>query len=269
VNENETLLTVRQLQDLLQVDRITIYRMLGDGRLRGFKVGGQWRFPRQAIEAWLQRQQAALEDTALPCPGPAAEPLTLSPDPLPLSCVQAIQDVFALALGIGAVTTATDGTPITPVANCCRLCRLILDTEAGRERCAGSWRAAAAECQWVPGQSTGQGLPLTTCHAGLSYASARVEVEGRCVAVLHAGQFLPGSSAGETWAARLDELAAATGLRREDLQGAFDSVPILDPERQRQVFGLVERVAGALAEIGTERLALMARLRQIREITQL
>ena len=52
----DALLTVRHLQDLLQVDRITIYRMLDDGRLRGFKVGGQWRFSRQAIEGWLHER---------------------------------------------------------------------------------------------------------------------------------------------------------------------------------------------------------------------
>ena len=52
------LLTTRQLQELLQVDRVTIYRMLSDGRLTGFKVGGQWRFSRHEIEKWLQEQRA-------------------------------------------------------------------------------------------------------------------------------------------------------------------------------------------------------------------
>lgn len=46
----DDLLTTRQLQDLLRVDRITIYRMLNDGRLRGFKVGGQWRFSPREVE---------------------------------------------------------------------------------------------------------------------------------------------------------------------------------------------------------------------------
>ena len=58
MNDRDTLLTARQLQELLQVDRITIYRMLSDGRLEGFKVGGQWRFSRQAIQGWLKEQQA-------------------------------------------------------------------------------------------------------------------------------------------------------------------------------------------------------------------
>jgi excisionase family DNA binding protein len=55
----EDLLTARQLQDLLKVDRITIYRMLGDGRLTGFKVGGQCRFSWWQIETWFQERHAS------------------------------------------------------------------------------------------------------------------------------------------------------------------------------------------------------------------
>ncbi len=44
------LLTTKQIQDLLQVDRITVYRMLNDGRLKGVKIGNQWRFPQSEID---------------------------------------------------------------------------------------------------------------------------------------------------------------------------------------------------------------------------
>ncbi len=43
----EDLLTTREVQELLKVDRITIYRMLQDGRLHGMKIGQQWRFPKR------------------------------------------------------------------------------------------------------------------------------------------------------------------------------------------------------------------------------
>ena len=39
----ENYLTTKQVQDLFKVDRITIYRMLQDGRLKGVKIGNQWR----------------------------------------------------------------------------------------------------------------------------------------------------------------------------------------------------------------------------------
>jgi excisionase family DNA binding protein len=263
----DTLLTVRQLQDLLQVDRITIYRMLDDGRLRGFKVGGQWRFSRQTIEGWLHEQQARLE--ALEPPGVPAvgSPLPPSPDALPLSCIQAIQGIFAQALGVAAVTTAPDGTPIAPIANSCRFCNLILDTKAGRQRCISSWRAAAAGAGSAVGPATGSGSQLTTCHAGLCYVWGRIEVEGQFVAAVHAGQFLDRSPDKAGRPVDLTELAAATRLEIQDLQAALALVPVLDPDRQQQVTHLLQQMAATFSEIGAERLNLLGRLQHIAEIT--
>ena len=44
------LLTAKQVQELLHVDRTTIYRMLKDGRLTGIKVGQHWRFSEQEVD---------------------------------------------------------------------------------------------------------------------------------------------------------------------------------------------------------------------------
>jgi len=51
-------LTTRQLQEILHVDRTTIYRMADGGRIPAVKVGNQWRFPRRSIEGWLKTQNA-------------------------------------------------------------------------------------------------------------------------------------------------------------------------------------------------------------------
>jgi excisionase family DNA binding protein len=112
----DALLTTRQLQNLLQVDRITTYRIPSDGRLRGFIVGGQWRFPNQAIEHWLRERRADLE---VPDPPTSAAELQPSPEALPLSRIQVIRSIFAEALGVGTVTTAVDGAPLTPIAHSC------------------------------------------------------------------------------------------------------------------------------------------------------
>jgi excisionase family DNA binding protein len=255
MNDKDALLTTRQLQDLLQVDRITIYRMLSDGRLRGFKVGGQWRFPRQTIERWLREQQA---DLGVPEPPAATADLQPSPETLPLSCVQAIQAIFAEALGVGTVTTAVDGTPLTPVAHSCEFCNLILSADAGRGRCIGSWQAAAA---------TGDTPRPATCHAGLCYVWGRIEVRGALVAATYAGQFLDAPAEGGEWPARLAELAAVTGIDGHKLRQALAHVPVLDEARLLQVPHLLQRVAATFSEIGEERLNLLGRLRRIAEMT--
>jgi excisionase family DNA binding protein len=179
MSETDVLLTVRQLEQLLKVDRITIYRMLGARRLPGFKVGGQWRFSRQTIEGWLQAQQAGLE---APTASWVDGELPPSPEALPLSCIRAIQEIFAQALGVGAVTTGLDGSPLTLVANCSPFCGLILGSAEGTHRCAESWRSWAVEPE--------HSLRPAICHAGLRYARGRIEVQGRFVAAAHAGQYL-------------------------------------------------------------------------------
>ncbi len=254
MNDLDTLLTTKQLQDLLQVDRITIYRMLGDGRLRGFKVGGQWRFSRREIEAWLQEQQAGLEAAEAP---PADAELHPSPETLPLACIQAIQSVFGEALGLGTITTAVNGEPLTELSNSCEFCNLIYRTEAGRQQCITSWQAAAGQ----PGATP----QLATCHAGLRYVWGRIVVQGEFVAATYAGQFLDRSPNGD-WPARIARLSALTGVEEEKLRDALDRVPVLDETRLQQVPRLLQRVAETFSEIGEERLNLLGRLQRIAKL---
>jgi len=51
----ERLLTVEQVAEYLNVDKFTVYRLLRRKKLPGFKVGNQWRFNHQMIEAWLMK----------------------------------------------------------------------------------------------------------------------------------------------------------------------------------------------------------------------
>jgi excisionase family DNA binding protein len=254
----DTLLTTRQLQDLLQVDRITIYRMLNDGRLQGFKVGGQWRFSRQSIERWIQGQQASLKVAGSPI---AAGDVRPSPESLPISCIEAIQAIFAEALDVGTVTTAVDGTPLTSISNSCEFCDLILQTETGRQRCISSWREAAA--------TPSGAVPRTAeCHAGLGYVWGRIEIRGEFIAATHAGQFLNQPLSDADFSGRISELSKATGLEPDSLRDALASVPVLDRDKRKQVPRLLGRVAETFSEIGEERLSLLVRLERIAEMTQ-
>lgn len=267
VAETDTLLTTRQLQALLQVDRITIYRMLGDGRLRGFKVGGQWRFSRQTIERWLTEQRAVL---GMVSPSESQANLQSLREGLPLSCIHAIQEIFAQALDVGTVTTEIDGRPLTSVANTCSFCSLVLDTEVGRQRCIASWRSAVAQHRGQRACTRGEDwTPLPTmCHAGLRYVSVPLAVRGQLVAATHAGQFLDSSPAAESWSVAIQALSTAIGVQAESLRRALDSVPVLDETRQEQVSRLLQHLVATFAEIGEERLDLLGRLQHIAEISR-
>ncbi len=51
----ETLLTLEQAAEYLNVDRCTVYRLVAVRELTGFKVGYQWQFKKAMIETWLMR----------------------------------------------------------------------------------------------------------------------------------------------------------------------------------------------------------------------
>jgi excisionase family DNA binding protein len=252
----DDLLTTKQLQDLLQVDRITIYRMLNDGRLRGFKVGGQWRFSRQEIEGWLQEQQAGLDEAQIVAP-PAGS-ITSSPETLPLSCIQAIQSVCAEALGIAAVTTDLEGKPLADISNSCKFCSLVLSTGEGRRRCAAAWKLANEQ-------------RVHTCHAGLLCVTAPIEVSQQLVAISVGCQFAvqPAGTTVQGWENNLGALAHELGLGESDLRATAGSVRIIPEGELPRIVRLLLRVASTFSEIGEERLSLLSRLQHIAEMSRI
>lgn len=255
----EDLLTTRQLQEILQIDRVTIYRMLEDGRLRGFKVGGQWRFSRHDIEAWLQshRQSKSLSDAE---PGQDTSAATLS-DPLPLACIQAIQGIFAEACEVAAITLSTDGTPLTEMSCPCKFCQLILSTPEARRQCLDSWQS------FVKRQDSS--TQTYRCHAGLQYISEAIKVSEQPAAFILAGQFVTEPFPSDEQRANIKELAYSCGIDPSDLNETAGQVSVRTPEGVARISRLVKRTADTFAEIGRERSLLLKRLQQIAEMTVL
>lgn len=59
------LLSPKQLAEYLQLSQRTVYRLLERGALPAVKVGGQWRFRKQTVDAWLDVATHRLDATAL------------------------------------------------------------------------------------------------------------------------------------------------------------------------------------------------------------
>lgn len=57
------ILDIGEVADLLHLHMMTVYRLAKQGKLPGFKVGGRWRFRREAMEVWMvdRAQVAKLE----------------------------------------------------------------------------------------------------------------------------------------------------------------------------------------------------------------
>ena len=50
------ILTVREVAKYLKINEKTAYRLVADGKIPGFKVGGAWRFRRDEIEKFTKSQ---------------------------------------------------------------------------------------------------------------------------------------------------------------------------------------------------------------------
>ena len=50
-------MTLPEVADLLKVADKTVYTMAQKGELPAFKVRGQWRFKRDDLDAWIERQK--------------------------------------------------------------------------------------------------------------------------------------------------------------------------------------------------------------------
>jgi len=47
------IMTIDEVADYLRINKKTAYRLAGENKLPGFKVGGTWRFRRSEIESWI------------------------------------------------------------------------------------------------------------------------------------------------------------------------------------------------------------------------
>lgn len=250
----DDLLTTKQLQELLKVDRTTVYRLLKSGRITGVKVGNQWRFSREEVNRLIPG--------ATPVPAIHSPTVTAPSDPglsvgevLPMPCLQAIQDVFAEIANVGSVTTTPTGKPITSISNCSRFCQLIQSNSVGRAACATSWRNLT--------ELSMPQLHFTTCHAGLAYACAHIEVNNKLEAVLVAGQFHPSAPDPAEIEDTVNRLSGSLGLDAGQLTEAAAELPVLDRRMQASIGQWLAKVGQTFSQIGNERTALKDRLRLI------
>lgn len=253
-------LTTRQLQEILHVDRTTIYRMADDGRVPAVKVGSQWRFPRRAIENWLKTQNDAgvAADAGVTGDGTNSSGQRID-RLLPAECVLKIQDAFADLLGVTLVLTNLDGEPLLPYSNLRGLLRLAVQTPDGRELCEGDWAALAASPSVMP--------ELLPDRLGLLHTRGLVRVGSEIQAMVVAAGIAP-----ELWPPDDHELARIAELLDMDekhLRREVANVHRLDAGGRQTVLAHVQRVADIIAHIISERSLLFSRLQHIADLSQI
>jgi ligand-binding sensor protein len=154
-----------------------------------------------------------------------------------------------------------NGEPLTEISNCCRFCDLIVNSESGRQACVASWRKLAKQFEHQP--------HFVSCHAGLQYARARIEVKGRFEAMLIAGQFYAEQPDADEEQARIQNLVDKHNIDPEMLEESAQDLPVLDSHKQARIGAWLEDVAHTFEEIGRERADMIDRLRHIAEMSKL
>jgi excisionase family DNA binding protein len=49
----DDIMTIKEVADYLKIKEKTAYRLVAEGKIPGFKVGGSWRFRRAEIQKWI------------------------------------------------------------------------------------------------------------------------------------------------------------------------------------------------------------------------
>jgi excisionase family DNA binding protein len=53
MGNDEKYISIEEIARRLEVNSSTVYRLVRDGQLPGFKVGGQWRFSEEMLREWV------------------------------------------------------------------------------------------------------------------------------------------------------------------------------------------------------------------------
>ncbi len=250
------MLTAKEMQTLLHVDRSTIYRMAEAGQLPAVKVGKQWRFPADLVEGWLRTQTTA----SVPSLQPGVDALTGDfASLLPLECVQLIQDTFADALGVMIVVTDMQGNPVTRVSHPCGLFTAISQVPDAVQKCIESWHDLATTIDLEP-KFTRSRLELL-CARGM----VRVGTELK-------GMVVVGGIAPDDWPPSPDKVQAMAdefGVHPEVLSAHLTEVYYLDEAQRAWVLSFVQRIANIVSHIADERNTLVGKLHSIAKLTTL
>lgn len=250
------MLTAKEIQTLLHVDRSTVYRMADAGKLPAVKVGKQWRFPREQVQSWLNERSGSEE---VQVTSKSGEFVGGTDCALTRESSQMILDAFAESMGVMLVLADLEGKPILEVSNSLPLYQLLAATEDGHAICHAKWRELgqmpALEPRFIP--SLG----------GLLCARAFVRLGTVLKAmVIVFGVAPPGWSPDYE---EIRELSKTLDVNEERLQAAFDSAVVLTLEEQKQVLVAIQRIADILAQVGNERELLLGRLSKIRELARI
>lgn len=256
------MLTALDVQEMLQIDRSTVYRMADSGRLPAIKVGKQWRFPADQIQDWFQAQ-ATIADVPV---SHLLKSQTISSgqsrelnELLSWEWLRIIQETFANLLGVMIVVTNIEGQPINCPTRPCGLFTTVRQQPGAMSKFIESWRGLATAVDLTPSFRVGR--------MGLLSARSMIAIGTELK-----GMVIVGCIAPEEWPPSPDKLAVIAGkfgVSPDLFRYHAKDIYVLDEFQRARVLATIPQIATLIAHIVNERKILIDRLEAIASLTRI
>lgn len=175
-----------------------------------------------------------------------------------LKLLQQLQDTFAKAMGVAAVTVGQDGVPITETSNFSDVCNMIRSSEIGLARC----QRCDAEGGLIAHE---MGRPYAyKCAGGLLDAAAPILIDGEYMGSILCGQVIP-DDAQEEFIQDVLARNIPLGLPAQELEEALRAIAPLPRERFRAAVEMLSVTANHVIENALANLAQAQLLREAQE----
>jgi len=160
--------------------------------------------------------------------------------------IQVIQDEFAESIGAQIVTTDKNGELVTEMSGAQRVCKLIMGTEKGKERCGEAYKTALSLVKSLKEPA------FMDCHAGYASLWIPIKVKGEVVGSITGcgGRYDRGESEDEL-KEKFSKLADELGIEdKEDFLKA--AIAEISPVTEEEVRERAERLSKLVSVIAEE-----------------
>ncbi|NWG16034.1 MAG: PocR ligand-binding domain-containing protein [Chloroflexi bacterium] len=257
------LLTTKEVEHFVQLNRVTIYRLIRDAGFPALKIGGQWRFPRHEVERWLAehgRTAAELPAPALPAaPIPSLE---LNPGELLGSLeIVSLLKAFSTTVELSILVVNMQGEILVDCPSCRHpFCQFVHDATPARDVC-----FAARSLQRDP-QQIHTTQPLVDCISGLQYLQTPVWIDRHQIGYIVMGPLVMENGNPDLVRQSLEDFARQHGADSQALLEQFHLVKRFSNEQVRILTDLLSRVISTMLEIVYRRADAVQRLNKIAQL---
>jgi|WetSurMetagenome_2_1015567.scaffolds.fasta_scaffold22674_2 phosphoserine phosphatase RsbU/P len=176
-------------------------------------------------------------------------------DLIDLETLQGIQDGFSQLARTAASIRDADGRLVTKPSGSHRFCDLLGGPEHQMEACTLSNYAAAAAAA-----ADGVEAPVKyICHAHLTQFAATIRLDDRTLGTIVLGD-LPERRLERQ---EVEDLAQAAGVSTDELQAAFDELPLFSEPQMRDAVAFLQLLANTLTRICHQQAALRERIDEL------